>query len=82
MRAHTAGGTVNVPYYFVDITLENNVKVENVMIDLFASYKNGPKFLIGMDIISKGNLAITNYNGDMIISFEIPSRGTIDFQKM
>ena len=52
------------------------------MIDLFTSYKNGPKFLIGMDIISKGNLAITNYNGDMIISFEIPSRGTIDFQKM
>lgn len=81
-EAYTAGGTVNVPYYFVDIILENNVKVENVMIDLFTSYKNGPKFLIGMDIISKGNLAITNYNGDMIISFEIPSRGTIDFQKM
>ena len=39
-------------------------------------------FLIGMDIISQGNLAVTNSNGVKLISFEYPTHGTIDFTSM
>lgn len=38
--------------------------------------------LIGMDIISQGNLAISNYNDIKQISFEYPASGTIDFTNM
>jgi len=37
------------------------------------------KFLIGMDVISKGDFAITNYDGKTVMSFRVPSLQTIDF---
>ena len=36
--------------------------------------------IIGMDVISKGDLSITNYEGNTVLSFRQPSLGTIDFQ--
>ena len=35
--------------------------------------------LIGMDIISKGDFAVSNFNNSTIMSFRIPSLQTIDF---
>lgn len=36
-------------------------------------------FIVGMDIISKGDMAVSNYKGNTVLSFRIPSRQTIDF---
>ena len=37
--------------------------------------------IIGMDVISKGDLAITNFGGRTVLSFREPSVATIDFDK-
>ncbi len=37
--------------------------------------------IIGMDVISKGDLAITNYDGETVLSFREPSMERIDFSK-
>lgn len=39
------------------------------------------KMIIGMDIISKGDLSITNFNGRTVLSFREPSLETIDYVK-
>lgn len=39
----------------------------------------GHDVIIGMDIISKGDLAITNYNGRTMITFREPSMETINY---
>lgn len=40
---------------------------------------NEHSMIIGMDIISKGDLSITNYSGRTVISFRTPSLETIDY---
>lgn len=37
------------------------------------------EMLIGMDVITKGDFAITNFQGNTIMSFRIPSVSKIDF---
>ena len=39
----------------------------------------GHDVIIGMDVISRGDLAITNHDGKTVLSFRIPSMETIDF---
>ncbi len=41
----------------------------------------GGDLLIGMDIISQGDFALTNFGGKTTLSFRIPSQETIDFGK-
>ena len=81
-RVNTAKGKANVNYFVADIVLCNSVSFQNMFFDLFRSWKSGPDFLIGMDILSQGNFAITNYNNISLISFESPSRGNIDFSRL
>ncbi len=42
-------------------------------------HKTGIDILIGMDVISKGDFAISTYNGVTCFSFRYPSKGLIDF---
>ena len=35
--------------------------------------------IIGMDVISKGDLAVTNYEGKTVLSFREPSAGRVIF---
>lgn len=35
--------------------------------------------IIGMDVISMGDLAITNYNGQIFLTFRVPSIDRIDY---
>lgn len=79
---HTANGKIVAPRYNVNLTLQNSVTFTNIIAGLFDDNGDGFDFLIGMDIISQGNLAVTNYNGTMRISFEYPAHGTIDFTNM
>lgn len=41
--------------------------------------RQGIGFIIGMDIISKGDFVITNANGKTVLSVRFPSTDTIDF---
>jgi predicted aspartyl protease len=70
----------NIPtsLYMAHLYLPNNKKCE-----VFAAEAH-PKncdILIGMDIISRGDFAVSNYNGKTTFTFRSPSLGELDFCK-
>ena len=76
-------GTVVTPtgqkeclYYLVDIRLPNDVIIKGIKIMSIPLKRHDCDFLIGMDIISKGNLSINNENGRTIIKFELTNNIT------
>jgi len=74
---NTAGGQVEQNTFLVNIKLPNNVKFQAVRVTEAPII--GSDALIGMDIISKGDLAVTNKNGITIMSYQWPSGDEIDF---
>ena len=76
-RNYTAAGPIDVLIYAVNILLPCEVGVSM----LFASCNDlhGTDVLIGMDVISRGDFAISHENGNLKFSFQIPSTHTLDF---
>ncbi len=74
---HVGGTSVGVPLYLVDVFLPNGVRVVNVRVH--EAELDGFDALIGMDIITLGDFAISNVDGKTTFSFRIPSRAEIDF---
>lgn len=78
-------GAKTVPVYDAQLTLNN----QNISVRVRVSEANAPSFskegdadiLIGMDVITKGDFCITNYNGQTVMSFRFPSLETIDYCK-
>lgn len=66
------------PIYSVKITMGKLIIPIHQVIGLPMD-GSGQDVIIGMDIISKGDLAITNYSGRTIISFRTPSLEAIDY---
>lgn len=44
-----------------------------------AKLQDGLDLLIGMDVISQGDMSITNFNGNTVMSFRVPSKVEVDF---
>jgi len=65
--------------FLVNILLRNNTAAQNVQVAL--GDLGNSQVLIGMDIITVGDFAITNVGGKTVFSFRIPSTKTIDFVK-
>lgn len=63
--------------YLVNIMLPNKVGFQNVRVT--EGLLSGADVLIGMDIINRGDFAITHRDGKTTFSFRIPSTGHIDF---
>jgi predicted aspartyl protease len=75
-------GTKKANVYLIDIILPDNITIANVAA---AEIDAGGEFdiLIGMNIISLGDFAITNDNGKTIMSFRLPTANNpIDFSLM
>lgn len=74
----TAGGSVQVEKYSINIMLPMNVgfsclqvSCNNMKVDV----------LIGMDIISMGDFCVSNKGGKTVFSFQTPSSHAFDFAK-
>lgn len=76
-KAIHAGGTSDVPVYRVNIMLPNKVGIAGVRVSQLNI--TGADVLIGMDIISKGDFAITHVGRKTKFTFRIPSLESIDF---
>lgn len=77
-QVSTAAGVIDdAPVYLVNVLLPNNVIIPNVQVT--GSTLNGCDMLIGMDIITLGDFAITNHEGNTVCSFRLPSNTEIDF---
>ncbi|MBU2646781.1 aspartyl protease family protein, partial [bacterium] len=80
-RVKTTGGERQTNRFLVDIYLPNNVRVINLEATE-GSIDDVSDVLIGMDIISLGDFAITNSNKQTVFSFKMPSTEEIDFVKI
>lgn len=78
---HTAGGVVSQNVYLVDIELPNDVVMKSVRVTEIPQI-NGADALIGMDIMSMGDMALTHHNKKTIFTFRFPSVEDIDFVEM
>lgn len=63
--------------YLINVHLPNNVGI--AFVRATEGTLNGFDVLVGMDIISKGDLAITHKDGKTAFSFQMPSTHDIDF---
>lgn len=76
-RVHTAGGEDIQNTYLVNLTLPMGFIFPNLVVT--EGKLAGVDVLIGMDIIGLGDLAITNYKGETVMTFRIPSMEEFDF---
>ena len=74
---HVGGAAENIPLYYVNLVLLTNVHFVGVSVLLGELL--GTDVLIGMDIINRGDFAVSNRNGATTFSFRIPSVEKFDF---
>ncbi|MCL2881456.1 MAG: SEC-C metal-binding domain-containing protein [Coriobacteriia bacterium] len=76
-----AGGSSLLNTYIVNILLPNNVGFSGVPVMEADIHRQGFDMIIGMDIITQGDFALTNKDGHSRFSFRTPSTETIDYVK-
>ena len=74
------GGPELAEVYLVNIALPNRVVFTKTRVTKAKSIEGGD-VLIGMDIINKGDFAITHPSGKTQFTFRIPPQADIDFVK-
>jgi hypothetical protein len=64
------------------MTFPNNLTIEEVEVTRFTGTDAiDCDLIIGMDIMTLGDVAITNLNGKTVFSFRVPSLHLVDFEK-
>lgn len=81
VRVSTPSGTGIMNKYVVNLILNNEVRIQNLIVMDSEIGNQGIDVLIGMDIISIGDFAVSNYNGKTQFSFRIPSQEHITFHR-
>jgi hypothetical protein len=79
---HGIHGFAAVPVYQVDVVLPVGILLTNMEVAEFNIQKKDVEFdfIIGMNILRMGDMALTNANNKTVFSFRIPPADThIDF---
>jgi len=74
-KVHSAQGVSVVPVYRVDVLLPNGILITNMDVTEFNG-GNDFDFIIGMNILRMGDMALTNAKGKTVFSFRIPPAET------
>ena len=80
----TPTGSKEVDTFCVDTMLPNNVNFEGIIVidsEIGSQTAGGEPIgmLVGMDIIGRGDFAVTNHNGRTIFTYRCPSVGSITY---
>jgi predicted aspartyl protease len=79
---YTAVGIIQAPIYSVRLLFQNDLLFEQVEVVQFTGTDTEDcDLIIGMDIMTLGDVAITNLNGKTVFSFRVPSLHLVDFEK-
>lgn len=78
-KVTTASEETEALTYFISLGLPHQVAIDNVRVAKLNI--KGADMLIGMDIITRGDFAITNKDGKTTFTFAMPSIRSIDFLK-
>lgn len=81
VMVHTPSGTGIMNQYMINLVLNNEIRFKDFIVMDSEIGSQGIDVLIGMDIISMGDLAISNYAGRTLFSFRIPSQEHIEFKR-
>lgn len=76
--SNTANGPLRTEQFLVNLELPSRVQFLFLPV-IQGNLPAGIDFLIGMDIISMGDFAVTNKDGKTTLSFRVPSMERIDF---
>lgn len=79
VRTPSGIGTMNK--YIVNLILNNEVKILNLVVMDSEIGKQGIDVLIGMDIISIGDFAVSNFDGKTQFSFRMPSQEHVEYRR-
>ncbi len=63
-------GTEEMPYYFTDVRLSSDIVIRNIRVGGATLRNHDVDFLIGLDIISRGQFSVRNDNGKTVVKFE------------
>lgn len=77
-KVFTANGEMVANVYRLSVFLPNKIVFPYVAVTE-GKIADTEDVLIGMDIINSGDFAVTNFDGQTVFSFRIPSCGMIDF---
>ena len=78
-EVHGVSSVLIQPTYLVHVQIYNGPTIESLVATL--GEIPGGDVLIGMDVITLGDFAITNKGGNTVFSFRIPSQYTVDYVK-
>ena len=78
MPIATPSGTAIYNKYMIDINLPNNIELKDVTVCESEIGAQKIDLIIGMNIINKGDFAISNFNGETKFSFRIPTSADIN----
>jgi hypothetical protein len=76
----SAVGVHRVPMYRANLSLPNNLVFHDMEFIQFTYTDDDCDLIIGMDIMTQGDLSMTNQEGRTVFSFRIPSLHTVDFE--
>jgi len=79
VNVQTPSGNGTMNKYMIDLTLNNEVRIRNLPVMDSEIGKQGIDVLIGMDIISMGDFAVSNFNKKTQFSFRIPSQEHVEY---
>jgi hypothetical protein len=72
------GGSSDHDVYVVNITLPNGISIPGL--EVLCGPTPGCDVLIGMDIIGLGDFAVSNFQGETVMSFRTPSVAVTDYE--
>ncbi len=81
VNMQTPSGVAEHNTYLVDIKLPNNVSVKDLQVLDSKIDSQGIGMLVGMDIISKGDLTVSNFNGKTVFTLEFLLNECTDYAK-
>ena len=81
VNVHTPSGIGTINKYMINLVLNNEVRFVNLSVMDSEIGKQGIDVLIGMDIISNGDFAVSNYDGKTYFSFRLPSQEHVEYKK-
>ena len=81
VNVHTPSGIGTMNKYMINLVLNNEVRFVNLSVMDSEIGKQGIDVLIGMDIISNGDFAVSKYDGKTYFSFRLPSQEHVEYKK-
>lgn len=77
-QAFTPQGYHNTPTYLIDLFFKDS-KLKFAPVRVTLGKLSNCEVLIGMDVIGFGDLAVTNKDGNTVVSFRAPSFHVVDY---